>query len=124
MNITDITNHGINNAICKAILRVKQKDYCDMSSESCINCYKWLEEEYKPQILTDSEKEYLSAVIKPFRDKVKYITKRIDTGVSDTEFIKIILENHNLLQLPRFERRTMYRGMEICACYSLDNLGL
>ena len=37
----------------------------------------WLEEEYVPDILTDKEKAYLSSVIKPFREKVKYI-KKID----------------------------------------------
>lgn len=35
----------------------------------------WLEEEYVPDILTDKEKAYLSAVIKPFREDVKCIMK-------------------------------------------------
>lgn len=36
---------------------------------------KWLEEEYVPDILTDKEKAYLSAVIKPFRER-RYSLKK------------------------------------------------
>ena len=35
----------------------------------------WLEQEYKPPILDVVEKTYLSAVIKPFREKVDTLRK-------------------------------------------------
>lgn len=37
--------------------------------ELLIDFANWLEEEYDPKILDEKEKEYLSAVIKPFRKK-------------------------------------------------------
>lgn len=37
----------------------------------------WLEEEYVPDILTEKEKAYLSAVIKPFRKKWNTFIKNI-----------------------------------------------
>ena len=124
LDITDITSHGIKNAICKAILRVKQKDCCDMSSEGCIICYKWLEEEYKPQILTDSEKEYLSAVIKPFRNKVKGFNKGL--YIFNLEYIRIITKEgvpYNVV-LPCFNKGEYYKNMEIDKEYILAELGL
>ena len=72
------------------------------------------------QILTDKEKEYLSNVIKPFRDTVKRIVKGYDFG---KEFICIELERGEI-QLPYFEPDTMYKGMEIYKQYTLEDLGL
>ena len=44
------------------------------SDENGTSAYNaWLEEEYVPDILTDKEKAYLSAVIKPFRKDVECI---------------------------------------------------
>ena len=81
----------------------------------------------KKSILDDVEKEYLSAVIKPFRNRVKYITKF--RGVFDNEFIEIghVMDNEAELyyiELPLFKKGTMYKGMEIKKEYTLDDLGL
>ena len=81
----------------------------------------------KKPILDDVEKEYLSAVIKPFRNRVKYITKF--RGVFDNEFIEIghVMDNEAELyyiELPLFKKGTMYKGMEIKKEYTLDDLGL
>ena len=50
------------------------------SDEFCKKCLgeslEWINEEYKEPILDDVEREYLSAVIKPFRKKISYIRKR------------------------------------------------
>ena len=80
----------------------------------------WLEEEYEPTILTDKEKAYLSAVIKPFRKKVGYV-KKIDCG--KREFLKIYLEDDNI-PFPFFTKGTMYKGMELNKRYTLEELGL
>lgn len=78
------------------------------------------------QILTDSEKRYLSNVIEPFRDRVKYITR---TENSLGEYIAIHSRLYtgwrsDVTLLPEFERGTMYKGMEINKRYTLDELGL
>lgn len=82
----------------------------------------WLEQEYKPPILDDVEKAYLSAVIKPFRDRVEYIEKRC--FVSGTEYILISLQNNKTLSFPTFKTGTMYKGMKSRKEYTLEELGL
>lgn len=82
----------------------------------------WLEEEYVPEILTDKEKAYLSAVIKPFRKRVEYIEKRC--FVSGTEYILISLQNNKTLSFPTFKTGTMYKGMKSRKEYTLEDLGL
>ena len=81
-----------------------------------------------PDILTKEEKEYLKAVIKPFKNRVKYITKiKLDYI---TEYIKIGLSDvlhSNLIEtifLPRFNKDTMYKNMELEKEYTLEELGL
>ena len=81
-----------------------------------------MEEEYDPKILDEKEKEYLSAVIKPFRNDVEYIEKRIfSTGA---EYIRICLTEDETVNFPNFKRGTMYKGMEANKCYTLEELGL
>lgn len=84
----------------------------------------WLEEEYDPKILTDKEKAYLSAVIKPFREDVKCIMKFKRYPV-EKEFIRICMkDNYDNCTLPDFEKGTMYKGMERGKEYTLEELGL
>lgn len=83
---------------------------------------KWLEEEYIPNILTDKEKAYLSAVIKPFRNEVECIAKYMFS--EEKEFLAICLHNGEEITLPIFIRRTMYKGMKSCKEYTLEELGL
>lgn len=80
-------------------------------------------------ILSDKEKEYLSAVIKPFRDKVKGICKYVDpysnTLEECEERIVISFENIcNDMALPNFMQGTMYTGMKAGKEYTLKELGL
>ena len=78
-------------------------------------------------ILDEKEKEYLSNVIKPFRDSVVAIVKRGDYGCDNYSCIRIIVEqNGNLewISLPIFKTETMYNGMEIDRDYILEELGL
>lgn len=82
----------------------------------------WLEADFKEPILDKQEKEYLSAVIKPWRDKVISITKR-DYDIF--EFIQIEVDGEEYgVDLPNFEEGTMYKGMELCREYSLEELGI
>ena len=78
------------------------------------------------QILNEKEKEYLSNVIKPFRDRVNYIIK---TENSLGEYITIHSRlytgcHHDVTLLPEFEKGAMYKGMEINKRYNLEELGL
>ena len=70
-------------------------------------------------LLKKEEKEYLSAVIKPFRDRVKFIAKRIMFD----DYICIGL-NDEAISLPYFKKGTMYKGMELYKKYTLKELGL
>ena len=74
----------------------------------------------KEEILDDIEKEYLRAVIKPFRDKVKYIKKNVHY---EKEFIDICM-NAETIGFPYFKKGTMYKGMEKYKEYTLEELGL
>lgn len=83
----------------------------------------WLEEEYDPKILTDEEKAYLSAVIKPWKNKIKFIEKFEDTYDKERILIWIIGDCRNIY-LPQFEKGKMYKGMEANREYTLEELGL
>lgn len=74
----------------------------------------------KEEILDEKEKEYLRAVIRPFRDKVKHIVKM----EYEEEFIRIRIKNDECINLPFFKKNTMYKGMEISKKYTLEELGL
>ena len=84
----------------------------------------WLEEEYKPNILDDVEKDYLSAVIKPFRKDIEYIEK-FKSNYVGKEYIYIVMKkDDDYCKLPRFFKGTMYKGMEANREYTLEELGL
>ena len=72
------------------------------------------------EILDDIEKEYLRAVIKPFRDRVGYIVKNL---VGDIEYITICVTGE-FVNFPYFKKGTIYKGMEINKKYSFEELGL
>ena len=74
----------------------------------------------KKLILDESEKRYLSGIIKPFRNKVKSIYK---FNGFDGEWIAINL-NSDVINLPTFEANTMYKGMKLNKEYTLEELGL
>ena len=90
---------------------------------------KWLEKddekECKPIILTDNEKAYLSAVIKPFRKDVEWIERMDNSFVNGNQhqFLCISLTN-DYCCLPLFKKDTMYKGMEVNKRYTLEELGL
>lgn len=73
------------------------------------------------EILDDVEKEYLSAVIRPFKDKVIYIIKW-DCAIG--EYITIAISNDAAITFPNFKKGTMYKGMEVNKSYTLKELGL
>lgn len=80
--------------------------------------------EAKKEILDEEEKKYLSAVIKPFKNRVEYIIKKPSLYNSTAKYIVIKLINDDRIMLPYFDKRTMYKGMEIYKEYTLEELGL
>lgn len=74
-------------------------------------------------ILSDKEREYLSAVIKPFRDEVEFIMKDY-TDDDKQEYIEIAIKDEVSILFPYFKKSTMYANMERCKKYTLEELGL
>lgn len=75
-------------------------------------------------VLSNKEREYLSAVIKPLRDKVDYVKKYSFDG-GEKESIGISFKNDNgYFSFPVFKRGTMYVGMYPYRKYTLEELGL
>ena len=99
-------------------------DDCVQDCKSCEERFvKWLFEDSEKTVLDEKEKEYLSAVIKPFRNRVTSVRKWYN-GI-DYRIIIALDNNENLCQLPRFPFGSeMYMGMDINKCYTLQELGL
>ena len=78
--------------------------------------------ECKEEILDEAEKRYLSSVIRPFRDKIKYIIK-VKSSYDNNFYIRIVL-NNDVSTLPYFKKNTMYKGMKLDKKYTLKELNL
>ena len=112
---------GIGNCVCYYVpifQNIRFEDKEPTSLESIVH----------PQILDDAEKRYLSAVIRPFRNKVKYITKiscELIGGPSDYYCIMIgVVDEYFDIHFPSFSKDTMYKGMQLGYKYTLEELGL
>ena len=88
------------------IIKVEQPQY-----ETVFEC--------KEEILNKAEKKYLQDVIRPFRDKVKGITKE---ECKNKHYIAIDIKNDSAIDLPIFEKDTMYKNMKADYIYSLEEL--
>lgn len=112
--------------ICSCISEVR--NYDDMFQGKIIKIEEPRYEtvyESKVEILDEVEKRYLSNVIRPFKENVRFITKR-RYWIDSTEYndISICIKNNSNIVLPRFIANNMYKGMEIEKTYSLEELGL
>lgn len=111
-------------AISNAMMNIYQK-YTGQSKVYADNLIDWLYEEHKEPTLTEKEKEYLSAVIRPFRKKITFIVKYPYTD-SRCYLTIYYLEDSNetYMSFPAFEEGTMYKGMHADLKYTLEELGL
>lgn len=80
-------------------------------------------------ILTKEEKEYLSFVIKPFRNRVKFIKKtNLIIKYKNYDYIQICLKvndfTNEYMEIPTFEENTMYKNMKLYNKYTLNELDL
>ena len=92
-----------------------------------LNSDKW--ELYKEDILTEKEKEYLSNVIKPFKNRVRYIIKYTNLSGLNEEYIQICVKSYDSeldedINLPLFVEGSMYKNMKKVHRYSLKELDL
>lgn len=110
-NVTEtrLINNHFEDKFCGKIIKIEEPTY-----EAVY--------EYKEEILDEVEKRYLKAVIRPFRDRVTFISK-LHTR-EDKEFISINLKNGDYIDLPLFKENTMYKKMIINKDYTLKELGL
>ena len=108
---------------------LNDKNVGKVSSLSIFEALKtWLDAEHVEPILDDAEREYLSAVIKPFRDRVQYFAKSFD---DDARFYRIncyifihFNDGSDDMDFPVFNESKMYKGMEINRAYTPEDLGL
>lgn len=106
----------------------KVKTNCDSNIRSCCwttysrDILEWMSQPYKGPILDDTEREYLSAVIKPFRKEVVTISKF--NTFDGRQYIYIELKDKCGSNLPTFPKGTMYKGMIEGMHYTLQELGL
>ena len=89
----------------------------------CLKNIEWLNQEYKDPILDDVEREYLSAVIKPFRKKILCIRKSKDPR-KGKNYIKIEFCDGDRMFFPNLSNDEMYKGMELDRNYTLEELVL
>ena len=84
-----------------------------------------IEREDTWEILTESEREYLRAVIEPFREKIKYICKT-ESFPNDIQSIMIVFKNakYGHMCFPDFKIGTMYKRMTAHKEYTIEELGL
>lgn len=81
----------------------------------------YIEDIVKPQILNEPERQYLSAVIKPFRDRVRSITKNPKLNGKE-EYI--VIDIGFQMFFPDFKSNAMYKGMDLGKEYKPEELGL
>ena len=115
-NITseDFGTSGVSNA-CYRTEYIKENDW---------NWFTVHDLEEAKEILDAEEKEYLSNIIKPFRDRVTKIAKFEDSKDRQKEYIIIYIKDDCAIILPNFKKNTMYQNMELDERYTLEELGL
>lgn len=78
----------------------------------------------KEPILDKEEREYLKAVIRPFRKRIDYIVKKSVSNNEEYGYIVFGMRNEDNCWLPNFPNGSMYKGMELRKKYTLEELGL
>ncbi len=79
--------------------------------------------ERKEEILDETEKKYLTEVIRPFRKRIQFIQKRKEI-TEINPYIRIVCEDNDKLVFPYITDNSMYKGMEVNKKYTLKELGL
>lgn len=123
-----IKEFGYTFALCKGEIKdcqIVDCKSCEFGETSGCTAkkVKWLLEEYKSSPLNEAEREYLSAVIKPFKNRVKSINKVVYHN--DLAFIRLTFDENDQIYFPHFRLKSgMYKGMKNNKDYTLEELGL
>lgn len=87
--------------------------------------------EIKDSLLDDEEKKYLSAIIRPIKDRVINIEKtKVSRGKKEYCYLSIGVKSiipkniSEYILLPCFKKDTMYKKLEYDTKYTLEDLGL
>ena len=116
-----------NNLICYKLRDVFFRETKENQFKSLGKVVRWLLSEYKePPILDEVEREYLSAVCRPY--KVETICKKT-TSSKNSQWLRICtintyLNGYEYTHLPNFKANTMYQGMELDKQYTPQELGI
>lgn len=114
---------------CDESLRNSWINNKDIYSDKFLN----QEIEIEADILSEKEKEYLKSIIRPFKDRVEYIEKKINMNCTGRSFYYITIAtksvvNDNIMEitaLPYFNLESkMYNCMELNKEYTLKELKL
>lgn len=113
---------------------IDKKELSDFALEHGLEHYDvytfvhWLVQEHKEEILTKSEKEYLSYALHPFKKVFMTISKH---GCNNNfEFIAVHIKSQKTIgeketmHFPPFKKGTMYKNMALGICYTPEELGL
>lgn len=91
----------------------------------------WLDMEHTEQILDEIERQYLSSVIKPFKERAVFVRKDCHKGLDGGRYEQIVIRVKSAMpdsfadiELPFFKEGTMYKGMKIYKEYTMKELGL
>lgn len=79
--------------------------------------------ERKEEVLDETEKKYLTEVIRPFRKRIQFIQKREEI-MEINPYLRIVFEDNDKLVFPYITDNSMYKGMEVNKKYTLKELGL
>lgn len=79
--------------------------------------------EREEEILDETEKRYLTEVIRPFRKRIQFIQKKKEI-TEINPYIRIVCEDNDKLVFPYITDNSMYKGMEVNKKYTLKELGL
>ena len=79
-------------------------------------------------VLTPAEKEFLKAVIKPYKHKIISISKIQPFGFQSYYEIKIFIRNSHManiyLPIDMFGKSYQFKGLELNTTYDFKTLGL
>lgn len=77
----------------------------------------------REEVLDETEKKYLTDVIRPFRKRIQFIQKKKEI-TEINPYIRIVCEDNDKLVFPYITDNSMYKGMEVNKKYTLKELGL
>ena len=117
--ITNCEKCIFDNVRCDSYLNCCWINHKELYSETFLD--QEVEIEVEP-ILTDKEREYLRAVVNPFRNRVVWIKKQ--DYYPDGQYIKIEIKKDVPVVFPLFEENKYYKNMEVDKEYTLEELGL